>query len=644
MYYRGMSMQILFRKIVALSLLRRISFLFAVIWLALGLPSQAAAQYRVSGVVEFSYRDYQTKTGDLVASQEQYWSQLYRVNLDGPFLDPRFMRFSGGVGYSLLTYKDNPDRDTLDYFLNATFFPGMKISWNLFGSKSTQTIDSTSSIAGYDVTTTSYGATLFYRPVNGGNSRNNRYNNRNNNRNAIGGWLPSLDISRIHTESETQSLLTPASETRDETRVNLFKRINSNFDLNLEGRLEEYENLATGSSYETRTANLRSDIRVSTDGTLTLTGRLSDRDTKNITGFLNSSDLTWSAGALLDFKERDGHRQFYRYDYMDQKVESTTATYIATHTAQARVINKVREEIQLQGGIDYSGSEYLRESTGPSDPGEDSTLQEGGGTAGVLYREKFAPAFFIPVVFDAGYDISVGISDFATETAGADAGSGWYYGNAISLSLGSDSLEKEQMNIGYSYSNKRDHSPVNNDLWRHTLRASFSSQRISNTMLRGSTSYTSQEDTSEGGSLVAIQQPGTNQQRRTFTYDVSAEHRLSPAVSLSAGANRGDSKTTLYTLSNLTLPSITISEDEVIYGSVFFNYPITRMLLYRANVREEVRSSTSGDTRSHQINMNLDYRIRSIFMGLEYRWRQDIPDVGVKTEQQYFFAKLSRPF
>ncbi|HAS52694.1 MAG TPA: hypothetical protein DCS42_00525 [Nitrospiraceae bacterium] len=247
-------------------------------------------------------------------------------------------------------------------------------------------------------------------------------------------------------------------------------------------------------------------------------------------------------------------------------------------------------------------------------------------------------------MFDAGYDISAGISDFATETAGVDEGSGWYYGNAISLSLGSDGLEKEQMNIGYSYSNKRDHSPVNNDLWRHTYRASFSSQRITNTMLRGSASYTSQEDTSEGGSLVATQQPGTNQQRRTFTYDINAEHRLSAAVSLAVGATRGDTKSTLYTLSTLTPPSVTISEDEVIYGSVFFNYPITRMLLYRANAREEVRSSTGGDTRSHQINMNLDYRIRSIFMGLEYRWRQDIPDVGLKTEQQYFFAKISRPF
>ena len=179
-----------------MSLVRRIAFFFAVISLALGLPVQASAQYRISGIVEFSYRDFQTKTNGVVASQEQYWSQLYRVNLDGPFLDPRFMRISGGVGYSLLTYKDGPDRDTLDYFLNAAFFPGMKISWNLFGSKSTQTIDNTESIAGYDVTTTSYGATLFYRPGNGANSRNNR----NNNRNANGGWLPSLDISRIHTD------------------------------------------------------------------------------------------------------------------------------------------------------------------------------------------------------------------------------------------------------------------------------------------------------------------------------------------------------------------------------------------------------------------------------------------------------------
>ena len=639
-----MSIQILFRKIVTLSLVRRIAFFMAIISLIVGLPFQASAQYHVSGVVEFAYRDYQTKTNGVVTSDEQYWTQVYRAATSGHFLDPRFMKFTAGAGYSVMTFKESPDRDVLDYNLSFQFFPGMKISWTLFGSESSQTVDSTSSIAGYDLQTRTYGGTLFIRPGSSANGRNNR-NNRNNQN---GGAFPDITLSRTHTESESKSLSSPLDESRDDTRASLSYRLNSAVDLNLDAGLEEYENFITSSFYATRTANLRSNIRVSPDGTLTLTGRLTDRETDNIAGINTSSDRTYASSALLDFKEKDGIKHSYRYDFARQLMEGTTNTDLRVHKGDARVIYNLRESLRVQGGVEYSLTDYTREPELPpgpgTDPGEISTLQTGGVTAGLLYKDKFSPRFFAPFVLDAGYDISAGSSSLSTETAGLSEGNGWYYSNTVNAGFSSDGWEKESLNLTYMFSTKRDHSPVNNDLWRHYYRAFFSSRRIPDTSVRGSASYTSQEDTSEARNYIIATEPGTNQQRRTVMYDVNADHTLSAYSTISAGASRGQTTSTYYSLSGLLPSSASLTDDKLVYGALYFTYPLTRMLLYRAQVREEMRNTTTEDIRSHQVNMNLDYRIRSIFVSFEYRWRQDIPEIGNKTEQQYFFAKISRPF
>jgi hypothetical protein len=596
-------------------------------------PSRAISQYRVSGVVEFTYRNLETKTGNSVTS-DIYWTQTYRANLQGDLFDPRFMRFSGGAGYSVYTYKNASDSTMVDYNLNTAFFPGMKVSWDLFGNKSVRSVETATSIAGYDVTTTSYGGTLNLRL--GSSSRNG--NNRNNN-SGSSMQLPDITLSRRHTESESQSITSPLHETRDDTRATVNYGIGSSVSLNLDGSIEDYENLANNSSYESKTANLTSNIRVSPDAELKLTGHLTDRATQNISG-LEASEKAQTYNAILDFKETNGLHHYYRYDFIDQKTSSSEFT---SNRGEARVIYRIRDEWRIQGGLDYSLSDYARKPN-LTDPGEKTSLETGGLLTGVLYRKKYTPAFMGPFSFDTGYDFNTGFSNLTSETGGPE-GSGWYYTNNVSLGINSTGWGKENLNFTYSYNNRRDGSPLQNDMWQHSYRFLVTTRRISNTKIHGSASYISQEYRSEAGSIfltTSLAQQSINQQRRSLTYDLTAEHYVSASLSLAAGAVRGQSTSTVFTLS--TLPSKTVSEDLYYYGAANFTYLLTRNLFYRAQLREEYRTSLSTDTQSHQMNMFLDYRIRQIFVNVEYRLRVDAPENTTRSTQQYYYVKLSRPF
>jgi hypothetical protein len=597
-------------------------------------PGRAVSQYRISGVVEFTYRNLETKTANS-SSSNPYWTQTYRANLRGDVLDPRFMTFSGGAGYSVYTYKNTSNSSVADYSLNTAFFPGMKISWNLFGSRSVTSVESSVTIAGYDVTTNTYGATLNLRLGSKGKSNNNWGNNGG------GTFLPDMTLTRIHSESESLSAMVPLQETRDDTRAALNYRFGAAADLRLDGAIEQYENQLNNSSYETKTANAASTIRVSPGADLKISGRITDRQTENITGF--AMEKTWAYNTTLDFKEKNGKSHYYMYDFSEQKSPSFDYT---RQKAVARYSKKVGEDWRLQGGLNYGVEDYVQE---PAAPIEKSRLQTGGLLGGAAYLKKHTPAFMGALSFNASYDLTMGASDITSETGGPE-GSGRYYMNNVGLGIGSAGWKNENVSLHYSFNNKRDHSPVENNAWQHAYRFTVSTQRIPRTAIRASLSYTAQENrnavvTPFSSSTIPTfgSQVSTNEQRRSWIYDVTAEHAVSTYVNFTAGASRGQTNSTYYyTLS--TLPSLVDSLDEFYYGTANFVYPITRNLSYRAQLREEYRRSQTDDTQGRQVNMFLDYRIRRIFITAEYRWRQDIPENSFRTEQQYFYAKLSRPF
>jgi hypothetical protein len=129
-------------------------------------------------------------------------------------------------------------------------------------------------------------------------------------------------------------------------------------------------------------------------------------------------------------------------------------------------------------------------------------------------------------------------------------------------------------------------------------------------------------------------------------FNVDAAYTATTYLAFNAGALRDHSTTSTTTLSTLTLPSSFSSLQTMYYGAAAFNYLITRNVQYRAGLREQLRidNSSKTDNRTHTLNMNLDYRIRMILVGLEYVLQEDIPSNSLRTQQQSYLAKISRPF
>ena len=608
-------------KIISYALLSVASIVF--------LPEAALPQYRVSGVVEFTYHGTKTKTGDTVTVDDQYWTQYYRVNLQGHLWDPRFMRFNGGVGYSVYSYlntlSNGSDNDNLDYNISTTFFPGKKISWDFFGTERIENVESSGSIAGYDVTQSSYGGTL--RLNLGKKGKGN-----NNNNSGITAHFPDITLSRIHTESESLSITSPLSEIRDDTRASFYYGANSAFTFSLDGNVEDYEDLANGSTYENKTANLFSTIRIAPDADLRLDGHFTDRQTDSIAGYL-SDETTQDYSMTLDFKKKDGFRHYYRYKFYNRL--DTTSEH-STHRAEARVIYDISKELELHGGLDYTLSDYTSTT-------EDQTYINGGLNGGLRYAKKYAPAFLGPFVIETGYELGAGFTDLSDKLDPSKDGRGRFYTNSVNLGLRSEAWRKDNLVLSYGFNNKRDHSPVANNYWQHAYRLVLDTRRLPRTLIRGTVSYTSLDNKyEEGGIFQPLPDRNLNEKRRSSLYDLTVDHIVSSYIGLTAGASRGQDSSTAYTLS--TLPTTAVSEDDLYYVMANISYPISRRLRYRAQLREELRITEAADTQNHQVNMFLDYRIRRIFVKFEYRWRQDIPENTGRSEQSYYYAKLSRPF
>ncbi len=598
--------------------------------------------YNVSGVVEFSYRNYETKIGNSRSSQSTF-TQNYQANIQDYLFDPRFLQFSAGIGYAVYNTKQNStpsqDSSTLNYNLNASFFPQSKINGTVFGNKTTATIQSNANIAGYDVTTSSYGASLsllFSGSRFGGNNNNN--NNYNNGR-GYGIPLPSITISHIHTDSDSESSSFPIHEKRDDTNGSLTYRFNPSFDLRLDGGLQSYQNEITGGAYDTKSANIASTINVSKDGELRLNGRITDTSTDAIAGF-QADTKTHTYTAVLDFKEKDGWKQYYRYDNSGQE---TTSSEYTTQRAEANVAYRVLPEVQLRGGINYSTADLFTSAT-VSTPELQANVKQADVLAGASYQKSYALNMIYPFNFNTNYDFTFGYSKVESRMAGVEEGTGMYFTNQAGLGLSSSGWQKESLNMSYFIFSRRDDSPLSSDVFQQSFRFDFNTRRVTDTNIRAKVDYYSQENKNSASAIFSAAPLDTREQRRSFTYDMGADYYPIPNLTLSAGAQRGETKSTFTTLSTLQPISSVSNIQNLYYASAAFNYAFTRNLLYRLNLREELSTTEVVDIRRHLVNMNLDYRFRQIFVNFEYRWRQEIPDNSQTTTQQYYFVKLSRPF
>lgn len=620
--------------------------IFSVPALSLFCWTGQASAYRVSGVVEFTYRSYETKTGNAVSS-DRYWIQFYRADLSTHVWDPRFMRFYAGIGYTAISHHSGVGTDNLNYNVNTTFFPAMKISWDLFGRKNIQNVESTATIAGYDITSTSYGGTIRINLNAQGRGNNN---NNNNNRNGKALNLPSINLSHYRTESESLGTVNLINETLDDTKASLAYHINTLFSLNADAGLQSYENLINNSTYEYKTANLFSLISVSPNGELKLSGNVTDREARNIAG-LDETNISQNYAASLEFKEKDRIKHEYRYTYSRLENGSTDLT---TQKAIAQITYRLSEEWLARAGLQYNLADFRRPpNPATSDPGEKNLLKSGNLTAGANYTKRYAPDFLGPFVFVGGYDFESGFSSITSETGGTE-GDGWYYDNRLNLRLNSAGWKEDNATLDYTIDSRRDYSPVDNDVLQQSLRLSLSTTRVPRTSIRGTAGYLTQDIRSSGtGDFLTVLTSGTSgvsQNRRSLTYDLNLDHFLFAYLTLSEGATRGQSKQNTYSLlASVPYTSSVDDVDTTLYATLNFNYPITRFLLYRAQLRDEYRRTerlnlvTTG-IQSYEVKMYLDYRIRMIFVNLEYRWRQDNPKAGLQTEQQFYFVKLSRPF
>ena len=552
------------------------------------------------------------------------------------------MLFSAGVGYNIVTASGGGlDSHALDYNLSTSFFQGRKISWDLYGSKNTTTYQSATNLAGYDISTTTYGANLNLRLSQGGrrqttnNSNNNNNNDRFSNDQRAPIPLPDIALSRIHTESEALSSTYPIQEERDSSIANITYRYNSAVFLTYDGQMENFKNFVNGSSYDQINSIFKGNIRVSPSGTLDLNATVTDRETRNIANYVSN----WR-GETYDAALNFGGQRFSQTYYVNYSDQRSDVDSLVTERGGARLSYRIIPELSLYGGVDLTTAEMTRKATATT-PEETGKIDTGGLTAGLQYNKLFTPAFLGPFGFRTSYDLSAGFSESTGQLSGQPEGRGRYYVNSATLGFTSIGWKEEAFSLDYSYSNKRDHGPLENNSLDQRYNIAFSSKRLPRTDIFLSGYYQTRETSGFPTSLYAF--TSSTNQSRTLNYSATVTHRLTTELMLTAGATKGNSvSSSTYTLS--TLPSIAHNQDELYYASANYLTALTRGLSFRAEAREELRRTLSNDVRSHVARTGLDYRIRSLFMNFDYQWRQDVPDNNLRATYQYYTVRLSRPF
>lgn len=620
------------------------------------IPGKSVAQYQVSGIVEFTYENYESKVGGHRRSSYERFSQMYNVGLVTSIWDPRFLVLSGNVGYTKSDYSSGDNgSDMTHYGLNASFFSRSRVSLDLYGRKTMQTIQGQTSLAGYDVNTSSYGATLNLRLARWNRARNNNRNNNNNgnsgnfdnnnnnNNNGNNRWsLPLPDIRFIYDHNDLNSVnsINPLDQTRDNTKMAIQYRLR-NTDLNFDGTYEQFTDKVLGSGYDTKTANFDSQTRFSSRADLGFTVRLTDRNTTNISGY-NPHDSSAAFGARLDFSEKYRIRHYYRYDYTYQ--ENVNAEY-TTNSAKAGISYRMLDGLNLHGGLTYGVKEYQPKATATT-PSYGYTQDDMGLFAGMSYVATLRPDYLDPFILNANYDFSLGYSKTSTLDQTSAQADGLNYTNTGGVGIVSSGWKTEELGANVTFSNRRDHSAAGNEFMQRSYSLSASTKRVPKTNLRALLSYNINERMTKVTNIF-VQQSNALTQYRSLVFHLDADYTPLPYLVFYAGSSRDLSASNSITLSTLNSQAMYARTLQTMYyGSATFNYQITRRLQYRAELREEYRIDDyyKTETQTHRINMYVDYRIRMITASLEYLLQEDIPSNSLSVIQQRYLAKISRPF
>ena len=622
-------------------------FNFSILAVLLLGPGRAEA-YHVSGVVAFTYTADESRTGNMKTSSRSF-SQQYNVGVQNYLWDPRFLRFQAGVGYTVTTSSLSENKG-LNYDLSMNFFPGMLISWDLYDRQSTSKVSTNENIAGYDLTTSSYGGSLNLNLSRRGGMRgnnNNNYDNNNNSNNNNGSRfhfpMPDITLSYGHIESDSPRTLNPINESRDNAGFSMRYRIKTRVDLNMDQTNEIYKNFITGGTYDTKTTTFASKILVSPDADLDVSGNRTDRTTAGLAGF-GLHDTTWRSTVALNFKERDGIRHGYTYGF--SKLHSDNAD-LTSHNAMATVSYRINSDLFLRGGLNYSLAEYITSATGTTAATSEQkqNMESGGAQTGVAYRKLYTPDFLGPFAMNTDYGFNMGyttITSAQTSTSGDT--NGLYYENAAGVGFTSKGWIKDSLFAGYNISSRRDRSPLNNNVRSQSFKLEASTFRIPQASLRANVSYIATES-SVSQYIVFLNNAQNNSSigSRALLYGVSALYSASPSLNIDAGASQGRTSNSIPSLSTLQ-PNTAAQVEQLAYIGAHYVNVITRNLVYRANARDEWRLSSRIKTETRNIDMGLDCRIRQVLVNFTYRWNELMPENGFTTYQQSYMVMLSRPF
>ena len=631
------------------------------------LAGPASAQYNVSGVVEFSYRSYETKTGDAKYSSSQF-SQNYRANISSFVLDPRLLLFDAGIGYMIVSPTNAPDYDLLNYNLNLHFFTGMKVSWDLYGSQTVNNVQSNDNIAGYEVTSTSYGGTLHINPnLASKNGRRNNYNNRsnynsnsnsnnnngNNYNNGNRGWrymsLPELTLSRVHWSSESQNQQFPLNEERDNTKASIYYRYNSRFYVTLDQELEKYDNKITNQRYDTTTTYLKSNVILSPFSNLDIQG---NRTYREVTGFAaySPNETNTSVTVTLMVAERNRLAQMYRYHYaLAERFSGPIGSTYLLNAAVGELTYRYTDEVSLLGAFGYKNAES-KETLSATAPERRVNISDGGLSGGVNYVKLYMPAFLGPFGFNTGYAFKTGFSNLSTNDPAQQSGTGWFYGNSLTAGIRSVAWRDETASLEYGFANRRDRSPVGQDYLDQSITLSMMTRRVPKTNLSAALVYRVHEASTNALIGPLVQQQNATSEGRSINYNIVAAYMPTAYLQFTAGANRGETTTTstYQSLSNLP-PSMSYMQSglTLLYALADLNYHFTRNFGVYAQVREDYTYNKTTDTnrtRGHELRMGASYRYHMIFLYWDSQWRINDPDQGIRSHQTYHLLRLSRPF
>ncbi|HBR22048.1 MAG TPA: hypothetical protein DD713_05700, partial [Nitrospiraceae bacterium] len=132
-------------------------------------PYAYLKRFRLTGLVELSYRDYSvssTYQGRKSESGGTSFEQRYKLGLQGYVYHPKLVTFSTSVTFR----KENTDSDSgggrdgkdINYNFIATFLATRPVSMDVYGSRTDSTIEGVGT-APYDITSNFYGARLYFR-------------------------------------------------------------------------------------------------------------------------------------------------------------------------------------------------------------------------------------------------------------------------------------------------------------------------------------------------------------------------------------------------------------------------------------------------------------------------------------------------